>query len=62
MLSVHTTTHALKRRARTTMRVAWPLSFYRNKAYHGRDDTADRLDYEPISKVVVAVFEAMRSI
>jgi Zn-dependent M28 family amino/carboxypeptidase len=50
----------------------WPLglnalmitdtAFYRNKAYHEKGDTADRLDYERMSKVVVAVFEAMKSI
>jgi hypothetical protein len=50
----------------------WPLgfnalmvtdtAFYRNKAYHEKDDTADRLDYERMSKVVIAVFEALKSI
>lgn len=50
----------------------WPLgfnalmvtdtAFYRNSAYHEEGDTADRLDYERMSQVVVAVFEAMRSI
>lgn len=37
-------------------------AFYRNKAYHKKDDTALRLDYERMSKVVVAVFEATKSI
>jgi Zn-dependent M28 family amino/carboxypeptidase len=37
-------------------------AFYRNKAYHGTEDTADRLDYGRMSKVVVSVFEAIRSI
>lgn len=50
----------------------WPLdlnalmitdtAFYRNDAYHERTDTADRLDYRRMSKVVVAVFEALNSI
>lgn len=50
----------------------WPLgfkavmvtdtAFYRNKAYHSADDTADRLDYRRMSNVVVAVFEAVRSL
>lgn len=30
-------------------------SFYRNKAYHTKDDTADRLNYENMAKVVTAV-------
>ena len=37
-------------------------AFYRSKAYHTANDTADRLDYNRMSKVVVAVFEAIRSI
>ena len=36
-------------------------SFYRNKTYHESGDTPERLDYDRMSKVVVAVFEAMRS-
>jgi Zn-dependent M28 family amino/carboxypeptidase len=50
----------------------WPLginaimitdtAFYRNKLYHEKGDTADRLDYERMSKVVVALFEALKSI
>jgi hypothetical protein len=35
-------------------------AFYRNKAYHESEDTADRLDYDRMSMVVVAVFEALR--
>ena len=37
-------------------------SFYRNEAYHTSDDTADRLDYLRMSKVVVAVSAAMRTL
>lgn len=37
-------------------------AFYRNRAYHQKDDTADRLDYQRMSSVVVAVFEAMKSL
>lgn len=37
-------------------------AFYRNRAYHTPNDTPDRLDYDRMSKVVVAVFEAVRSI
>ena len=37
-------------------------AFYRNKAYHTTGDTANRLDYSRMSKVVVAVFEAIRSL
>lgn len=37
-------------------------AFYRNTAYHTSEDTAERLDYGRMSKVVVAVFEAIRSI
>jgi hypothetical protein len=50
----------------------WPLglnalmitdtAFYRNKAYHQQGDTADSLDYERMAKVVVAVFEATKTI
>ena len=36
-------------------------SFYRNKDYHAIGDTAERLDYGRMGKVVVAVFEALRS-
>ena len=36
-------------------------SFYRNTTYHAKEDTAERLDYGRMSKVVVAVFEAIRS-
>jgi hypothetical protein len=47
----------------------WPLginavmitdtAFYRNKAYHGPDDTWDRLDYDRMAMVVVGVYEAL---
>jgi len=36
-------------------------AFYRNKAYHSSEDTADRLDYHRMAEVVVAVFEAIQS-
>jgi Zn-dependent M28 family amino/carboxypeptidase len=49
----------------------WPYSidavmitdtaFYRNRAYHAAGDTPDTLDYARLSKVVVAVHEALRS-
>jgi len=35
-------------------------AFYRNRNYHTSKDTADRLDYTRMSKVVTAVFEAAR--
>lgn len=34
-------------------------AFFRNEHYHTPEDTADRLDYERMSDVVVAVFEAI---
>ncbi|MGK7875210.1 MAG: M28 family peptidase [Xenococcaceae cyanobacterium] len=34
-------------------------AFYRNLEYHQKGDTADRLDYERLSKVVVQVFEGV---
>lgn len=37
-------------------------SFYRNEAYHTSEDTADRLDYVRMSKVVVAVSAALRAL
>ena len=37
------------------------LAFCRNLAYHSMYDTANRLDYVRMSKVVVGVFEAIRS-
>ena len=37
-------------------------AFYRNKAYHTPEDTADRLDYDRMGMVVVAVYEAVREI
>lgn len=36
-------------------------AFHRNKAYHRHEDTLERLDYGRMAKVVVAVFEAIRS-
>lgn len=35
-------------------------SFYRNKHYHEDTDTADKLDYDRMAKVVIAVFEAIQ--
>ena len=35
-------------------------AFYRNRIYHTAEDTADRLDYIRMAKVVVALFEAVR--
>lgn len=37
-------------------------AFYRNKAYHEDGDTADTLDYEKMGKVVVGVFESLKSL
>jgi hypothetical protein len=37
-------------------------AFYRNMAYHTVEDTADRLDYERMGKVVVAVYEAVHTL
>ena len=34
-------------------------AFYRNRVYHTAEDTADRLDYIRMAKVVVALFEAV---
>ena len=34
-------------------------AFYRNKAYHTLNDTADNLDYDALSKAVIGVFEAI---
>ena len=36
-------------------------SFYRNANYHTKNDTPDTLDYEKMSQVVVAVFEAVKA-
>lgn len=36
-------------------------AFYRNRMYHKKGDTADRLDYRRMSKVVVALFETLKS-
>ncbi len=35
-------------------------AFYRNKNYHHEHDTADRLDYHRMGKVVVGVYEAIK--
>lgn len=37
-------------------------AFFRNKAYHSRHDTADRLDYERMAQVVSGVFAYVREI
>lgn len=37
-------------------------AFYRNKAYHTAEDTADRLDYGAMARVTAAVYEAARTI
>lgn len=37
-------------------------AFLRNNRYHERGDTADRLDYRRMSKVVIGVFEAVKAI
>lgn len=37
-------------------------AFYRNRHYHTPQDTADRLDYDRMGKVVVGVYEAIRSL
>jgi hypothetical protein len=37
-------------------------AFYRNRAYHTPNDTADRLDYDRLAMVVVAVHQAIRHI
>jgi hypothetical protein len=37
-------------------------AFYRNKNYHTEQDTADRLDYHRMGKVVVGVYEAIKAL
>lgn len=37
-------------------------AFYRNSEYHELGDTSDRLDYDKMSKVVVAVYETIKSL
>jgi Zn-dependent M28 family amino/carboxypeptidase len=37
-------------------------AFYRNRAYHTPADTADSLDYNRMAKVVVALYEALRTL
>ncbi len=34
-------------------------AFYRNVEYHEEGDTADRLDYERMGKVIVGVYESI---
>lgn len=36
-------------------------AFYRNTAYHKREDTWDRLDYERMAKVVLAVYQYLKT-
>jgi hypothetical protein len=36
-------------------------AFYRNRHYHGADDTADTLDYHRMAHVVVGVYEAVKA-
>ncbi len=38
------------------------MAFYRNKAYHGADDTFDRLDYPRMAKVVLGIHQAVRAL
>ncbi|MDH3974947.1 MAG: M28 family peptidase [Deltaproteobacteria bacterium] len=35
-------------------------SFYRNRAYHKENDSAGRLDYEKMAKVVIGIFETLK--
>lgn len=37
-------------------------AFLRNRAYHQRNDTADSLDYDKMAKVVIAVYEAIKTL
>ncbi len=37
-------------------------AFYRNKAYHRRDDTYERLDYDRMAQTVVGVSSAIREL
>ena len=37
-------------------------AFFRNKAYHSRHDTADRLDYERMAQVVSGLFAYVKEI
>ncbi len=38
------------------------VGYFRNEAYHEKEDTADRLDYVRMAKVVVAVSAAVRTL
>ena len=37
-------------------------AFYRNRLYHEPGDTADRLNYDSMGKVVIQVFEAIKGL
>ena len=37
-------------------------AFFRNRNYHTKDDTAERLDYERMAKVVAGVFAAVQAL
>jgi hypothetical protein len=37
-------------------------AFYRNTEYHGIGDTAERLDYERMAKVVVGIYEGIKKL
>ena len=37
-------------------------AFFRNRAYHTRDDTPERLDYEKMAKVVAGVYAAVHAL
>jgi hypothetical protein len=37
-------------------------AFYRNLEYHEPGDTADRLNYELMAKVVIQVFETIKGL
>lgn len=37
-------------------------SFYRNKSYHTENDTFDKLDYDRLAQVTIAVFEALKTL
>jgi hypothetical protein len=37
-------------------------AFYRNKNYHTKHDTPDRLDYQRMGKVVLGVHAAIKSV
>jgi hypothetical protein len=37
-------------------------AFFRNRNYHTKDDSAERLDYERMAKVVAGVFAAVQAL